>query len=177
LPYDFAIEENKIIIELDGLQHFVQVSNWNSPENIQQRDKYKMKQANDNGYSVIRILQEDVYYDKYNWLDELKENIKKVIIEEKIQNIYICKKNEYSVYNVENQGNIDIQDIQDIQDIEDIQENINDIVITEAAEINDIENEDIENEDIENEDNEDIDDIEDIEDIEDIDNIDTIKKI
>jgi len=168
LPYDFAIEENKIIIELDGLQHFVQVSNWNSPENIQQRDKYKMKQANDNGYSVIRILQEDVYHDKYNWLDELKENIEKIIIEKKIQNIYICKKNEYSVYNVENQGNIDIQDI---QDIEDIQENINDIVITEAAEINDIENEDIENED-----NEDIDDIDDIDDIEDIDNIDNIKK-
>jgi hypothetical protein len=131
LPYDFAIEKNKIIIELDGLQHFVQVSNWNSPENIQQRDKYKMKQANDNGYSVIRILQEDVYHDKYNWLVELKENIEKVIIEKKIQNIYICKKNEYSVYNMENLGNIDIQDIQ---------ENINDIVITEDEVIDNIDN-------------------------------------
>ena len=39
------------------------------------RDKYKMKQANDNGYSVIRILQEDVFYDTYQWLDELKTNI------------------------------------------------------------------------------------------------------
>ena len=93
-----------------------------------------MSKANDNGYSVIRILQEDVYHDKYNWLVELKENIEKIIIEKKIQNIYICKKNEYSVYNVENQGNIDIQDNQDIQ------ENINDIVITEDEVIDNIDN-------------------------------------
>ena len=98
------------------------------------RDIYKMSKANNNGYSVIRILQEDVYHDKYNWLDELKENIEKVITDSKVQNIYICKKNEYSVYNLENQGNIEI---------EDIQENINDIVINEAETINYIEDEDI----------------------------------
>ena len=66
MPYDFVIEEYKVIIELDGIQHFKQVSNWDSPEETQLRDKYKMEKANANGYSVIRILQDDVYNDKYN---------------------------------------------------------------------------------------------------------------
>ena len=57
-----------------------------------------MKCANDNGYSVIRILQEDVLYEKYNWFDELNQNIKKIIEEGFVQNIYLCKNNEYSVY-------------------------------------------------------------------------------
>jgi len=97
-PFDFILEEQKIIIELDGIQHFEQVSNWDSPENVQERDKHKMKQANDNGYSVIRILQEDVYYDTYQWLEELKENIEKLIRENKVQNIFMCKDNEYSIF-------------------------------------------------------------------------------
>ena len=41
LPYDFAIEELKIIIELDGEQHFTQVSNWTSPETQIENDKFK----------------------------------------------------------------------------------------------------------------------------------------
>ena len=32
LPYDFVIPEHKVIIELDGLQHFQQVGNWKSPQ-------------------------------------------------------------------------------------------------------------------------------------------------
>jgi hypothetical protein len=53
-----------IIIELDGLQHFKQVSNWKSPDDNLINDKYKMKCVNENNYSIIRILQDDVY----NWL-------------------------------------------------------------------------------------------------------------
>ena len=37
-----------------------------------------MKCANDNGYSVIRLLQEDVFYDTYDWLEELRDNIEKI---------------------------------------------------------------------------------------------------
>lgn len=55
LPYDFVI--HKIIIELDGLQHFQQVGNWKSPTENLIRDKYKEDCANNNGYSIIRILQ------------------------------------------------------------------------------------------------------------------------
>jgi very-short-patch-repair endonuclease len=98
LPFDFVIENNKIIIELDGKQHFKQVRNWNTPQIIQKRDKFKMLCANKNNYSVIRILQEDVYNDKYDWILELNKNIQKIIKEKEIQNIYMCKNNEYKVY-------------------------------------------------------------------------------
>ena len=99
-PFDFILEEHKIIIELDGIQHFEQVSNWDSPQKTHERDKYKMKQANDNGYSIIRILQEDVFYDTYQWLEELKTNIEKIITENKVQNIFMCKDNEYKIFEV-----------------------------------------------------------------------------
>ena len=49
-------------------------------------------------YSIIRILQEDVYYDRYDWKEELLNNIKKFEEEKIIQNIYICKNNEYQRY-------------------------------------------------------------------------------
>lgn len=100
LPFDFVIPENKIIIELDGRQHFQQVKNWDEPKKTQENDKYKMKCANDNNYSVIRILQEDVFYDTYQWLEELKTNIEKLITENKVQNIFMCKDNEYSIFDI-----------------------------------------------------------------------------
>ncbi len=98
LPFDFAIEEYKIIIELDGEQHFKQVRNWYSPIILQERDKYKMQKANENKYSVIRITQEYVAKKNSKWLEELRENIEKVINESKVQNIFICKKEEYKVF-------------------------------------------------------------------------------
>jgi very-short-patch-repair endonuclease len=99
LPFDFVLEDYKIIIELDGLQHFKQVSNWTSPEDTHINDVYKMKCANDNGYSIIRLLQEDVFYDTYDWLVEIKTNIEKVKTEQRIQNCYMCKNNEYELFN------------------------------------------------------------------------------
>ena len=54
-----------------------------------------MKCANENGYSMIRIVQEDVFKDKYDWLQDLLENINKIVLEKKVQNIYMCKKDEY----------------------------------------------------------------------------------
>lgn len=95
LPFDFVLEEYKIIIELDGKQHFEQIGNWQSPEENRKIDLYKMKCANQNGFSVIRILQKDVYKNKYDWLTELCENIEKIIKDKKVQNIYMCKHNEY----------------------------------------------------------------------------------
>jgi len=98
LLFDFCIPEYNIIIELDGLQHFKQVRNWSSPEEQNKSDKFKEKCANDNNYSIIRLLQEDVFNDKYNWLDELKNNIEKIKNENIIQNIYMCKNNEYDIF-------------------------------------------------------------------------------
>ena len=57
-----------------------------------------MKCANDNGFSVIRVLQEDVFYDTYDWLTELDISIKKLMEQKSTQNIYLCKNNEYDVY-------------------------------------------------------------------------------
>ena len=99
LPFDFVIPEYNIIIELDGAQHFRQVSNWASPEETNINDKYKMECANKNNYSIIRLTQEDVFYDTYDWIDELNQNIQKIINEKVIQNIYMCKNNEYRVFN------------------------------------------------------------------------------
>lgn len=95
LPFDFVIEERKIIIELDGKQHFEQICKWQSPEKNREIDIYKMKCSNENGFSIIRILQKDVYFNKYDWLSELCKNIEKITNEKNVQNIYMCKNNEY----------------------------------------------------------------------------------
>lgn len=77
LPFDFCFEEEKILIELDGAQHFRQVYNWAPPEATQIRDRYKERKANENGYTVIRLLQEDVLYEKAckEWRILLKKSI------------------------------------------------------------------------------------------------------
>ncbi len=51
LPYDYVVEEYKKIIELDGPHH---------SETQNQQNLFKTKCANENGYSVIRILHADV---------------------------------------------------------------------------------------------------------------------
>ena len=58
-----------------------------------------MKCATDNGYSVIRIVQTDVWNDIYDWLNELIINIEKIKNDKCIQNIFMCKNNEYEVFN------------------------------------------------------------------------------
>ena len=57
-----------------------------------------MNKALENGYSVIRLLQDDVYRNKFDYLLEIDNNIKKIKTENKPQVIYICKNNEYNVY-------------------------------------------------------------------------------
>lgn len=100
LPFDFVIEERKIIIELDGKQHFEQIGKWLSPEETRKNDLYKMNCANKNGYSIIRILQKDVYYNKYDWLNELTNNIENITNDNRVQNIYMCKNNEYKNFDI-----------------------------------------------------------------------------
>ena len=99
LRFDECISELKILFELDGNQHFKQIMNWKSPEENQITDRFKMKCANENGYSVIRIIQVDVLYDKYDWKKELLDNIEKIKKDNIVQNIYMCKNNEYKHFN------------------------------------------------------------------------------
>ena len=95
LPFDFYIEELKIIIELDGAQHFRQVANWKPPEEQQKNDIYKMKKALDHEISVIRILQEDVYYNRIKWQEEIENKIEVIKQSPKPTIQYICSNNEY----------------------------------------------------------------------------------
>ena len=113
LPFDFLLEDYKLIIELDGLQHFKQIMNWQPFEETHSRDIYKMQCANENNYSIIRLLQEDVWNDKYEWLNELKSNIEKIKKEKKVQNIYMCKNNEYDDFTKINFELIDDNEISD----------------------------------------------------------------
>lgn len=79
LPFDFCLEEEKIIIELDGAQHFRQVYNWAPPDETRTRDRYKERKANESGYSVIRLLQEEVLYETSDdWRTLLEKSIERV---------------------------------------------------------------------------------------------------
>jgi very-short-patch-repair endonuclease len=101
LPYDFCIPEHKIIIELDGPQHFEQVSNWSSPEEQFENDKFKEECANQNDYSVIRLLQQDVLSDRYDWIKKLCDAIEEIKINNEnnqITNIYLSKDEEYGQF-------------------------------------------------------------------------------
>jgi very-short-patch-repair endonuclease len=95
LPFDFCIPEYKIIIELDGPHHFKQISNWDSPNKQKENDKFKEECANNNGYSVIRLLQEDVMNDTYAWVKELCDTIEEIKSSNEITNVYLSKNNEY----------------------------------------------------------------------------------
>jgi len=96
--FDFCIPEEKIIIELDGGQHFKQVRNWKPPEHQFANDKYKEKCANENKYSMIRILQQDVLKDAYDWVKEVCDAIEELKRDKQVRNIYLCKKDEYAKY-------------------------------------------------------------------------------
>jgi len=94
LPFDFCIPELNVIIELDGLQHFKQVSNWQSPEKSIKRDIFKMQKAIKQGYKIIRIFQEDVYKYDESWLEETllpeiqSEDRSAVFISAEIEGLY-----------------------------------------------------------------------------------------
>jgi very-short-patch-repair endonuclease/predicted SPOUT superfamily RNA methylase MTH1 len=90
LRYDFYIQPLNIIIELDGEQHFKQVSNWSSPEEQQKNDNLKNTLAIENGYKIIRICQQIVWNDKEDWENQLKKSINVNVNEKliKIGSIY-----------------------------------------------------------------------------------------
>tara|TARA_B100001559_G_scaffold296591_1_gene279804 strand:- start:62 stop:907 length:846 start_codon:yes stop_codon:yes gene_type:complete len=95
LRFDFCIKEKAVIIEVDGGQHFKDVVVWKSSfEDQHAIDTFKQTNANDNGFRVIRIIQEDVWKDKYDWLSELLKNID----DDTKENVFLCKNNEYDFF-------------------------------------------------------------------------------
>ncbi len=91
--FDFYIPTLKIILEIDGPQHFQQISNWQTPEISQERDIYKEKLCLENGITVIRINQEDIFYEKTDWKNDL---INHLIEYTSPKIIYLCSENNYS---------------------------------------------------------------------------------
>ena len=74
LPFDICILPHKIII-VDGEQHFFDVSYFRSHAVEQcERDCNKMKIIFEEGYSIIRIVQEDI------WLPKTRRNVEKAIV-------------------------------------------------------------------------------------------------
>lgn len=100
LPFDFLIKSKKCIIELDGPQHFKQVSNWKSPQQNQEIDKFKMDIAIQNGYRIIRLLQKDVFKDVFDWQSELITSINS---NEKC--IFVSNNDEYKIFKNEFKNN------------------------------------------------------------------------
>lgn len=96
-----VLPEYKLIIESDGPQHFRQISNWSSPVERFQNDRYKENCANDNGYSIIRLSQEDVLNDTYDWENELCNAIGQIKTQDGITNMYLSKNNEYDNFKMQ----------------------------------------------------------------------------
>ncbi len=97
LPFDFEIKRDDlyIIIEIDGPQHFKQISNWKNSYVTLQYDTFKSITAIKHGYSIIRILQEDIWNDQeHEWKSKLEKAILSIIPND----IVYISSNEY-IYN------------------------------------------------------------------------------
>jgi very-short-patch-repair endonuclease len=96
--YDFFIPSMKVIIELDGEQHFTKVKRrWEKPALIRARDVHKMKLALKNDLSVVRLLQNDVFYNKTDWKSELSgalSNLQKGVVYLTTTDKYILHKQD-----------------------------------------------------------------------------------
>jgi very-short-patch-repair endonuclease len=118
LRFDFLLKEFNIIIELDGGQHFKQVRNWLSPEKQIRVDVYKTQKANQNGFTVIRLLQTDVYRNSISWLEEmLKPHLHHY---DEPTNIFITDKDEHMYSRhlaLMEENDIDLDAISDDEDV------------------------------------------------------------
>ena len=91
--YDFYIilkNNVKIIIEIDGPQHYIQVSNWSSVLYNQIRDKIKERLAIKNETNMIRLNQEDILKNKNDWDKLFKDFISKKLENNDKIVIYDC---------------------------------------------------------------------------------------
>lgn len=97
LRFDFVIEKLKLIIEVDGIQHFEKVKYFkNCPAKIFERDEFKMKCALKQGYSILRVMQLDIYCNRNDWKKKCIKAIKKY---DKPQIICIGCENKYKKHN------------------------------------------------------------------------------
>jgi hypothetical protein len=66
--FDFLFPAYRVIIELDGIQHFNNVLSWSSSsDDVRESDVRKMYAALANGYTVLRLYQPDVWSNRIPW--------------------------------------------------------------------------------------------------------------
>ena len=63
-----------VLVELDGPQHFWPASKWFSQESCE-RDKQKEEWAVTRGMCVVRVLQQEVWEDRYDWQGWISRSI------------------------------------------------------------------------------------------------------
>lgn len=75
MPFDFGLENEKVLIEVGGPQHFEQIANWDSFENVRKKDIQKIRLCVEKGYSIIHVLQKDIWTDRIDWKTLLADAI------------------------------------------------------------------------------------------------------
>jgi len=110
LPFDFLLnlrDDCKILIEVDGEQHYMHVAGWNSPDTTQKRDIYKSTCANDNGYHIIRISRTFIVKDHVQWFPQLQKAVQEIAdcVDGSVYNMFLSVDNEYDPY-VQNYGSM-----------------------------------------------------------------------
>lgn len=106
LPYDFVLEDYNIIIELDGMHHFI--NKWRTTfKKRYEIDQFKNKCALENNFTIIRIFQEDVWNDTDNWHIKLTNEI---INRTEVKEIFISK-----IYKIQSVL-LDVHDIYQLQE-------------------------------------------------------------
>ena len=106
LPFDICIKELKLIMEIDGNQHFtcnsIYYKNDEDKKDFKQRrkiDLYKMEQAKKNGYHIIRLYQPNVWHDVINWKQHINDTINKIKKYEQNNTLLECFSQNKNIYN------------------------------------------------------------------------------
>jgi very-short-patch-repair endonuclease len=122
LPFDFYSESLNLVIEVDGGQHFREIRKFKSTLEYRQNiDFKKMKFLKDKGIYLIRIFQEDIYTNSFDWEKVIKEKIihrtSDVCYLSKKENFYNEYIHKYQLY-IENitKGLITDQIIEEFED-------------------------------------------------------------
>lgn len=74
--YDFLVG-SRVLVELDGPQHFCPVKTWKTGFDVAHADKDKEDHAVSAGYSVVRVLQTDVWEDANEWRTYVRDALGK----------------------------------------------------------------------------------------------------
>ena len=83
---------DKIVFEVDGAQHYeLDVPRWNSTvESVSKTDRYKEKFAMAEGYSVVRVSQRDIKFDRNNWKENVLMITEKLLVAKNTRQVVKC---------------------------------------------------------------------------------------